>query len=776
MVTSKGAQSKGRAQETAQSNTLFHQADVDSSSSDDDIPAEPIPNHKRSRTILFTGPTLRPTKRLRNSREYIPLSKRLKRPQVQEQSVEAKEIHQDDDIDEDEDTLLHKRIFDVMNAFTQSHDPPLPPTESQPEPQPSAAPVKRGRGRPRKHSLPAIAQHQPASGKQLSERALGQIEALAQETLEPVEATQERDKMRDSVEDVYHTAYEAVQPAEDQESQLLKDLDDNVNNERQQEEIIVQEEEVKQEEDVEHKVYVEQKEDVEQEEDTEDELDSDSDEELPSLSNWTKRTEKQAPSSGQPELRPEHTRPSPVLGSDPADEFVNGDDDLYEVQTDTEDEANNQPHRAPSNRLDSPPEDLLFFRAPGSVDDSYQVDIPSNTIMPLLNIMGNPGWTGLGKDWAETIVQPYQDETRKPITTHVVKHLCKELDEIKVLLDQAPGGTSLPKQNTYLRGVQEGMIKSLKAIQDIVYMCEQHLTPNGVIEPRYHQSLRQDLFLYGIPMLVLVLSSAYHLGKVNGGYIFDFPRSAVFTRSRVQYLDFITGWIKRLGTKLIPEVSDDEDEHLGYVGRFQTKVLERKIIGNRQHFMKVLGSWEETLRETLSGIDDAATQQAEDIARKIARDKAIKRERQAAQEAERAKKEAQYRAFVLSTQRPGSQLQSRVQQGQSVTPRSTAIPRSSGVVPTIELAPARHHQQQPLHNPYKLWYPRWSEEKRRWLLKELRRVGPSVSDMEYEDWADCLRKPIEEVRHEVKIHRAAALVVASRRGKQVEWWARGVDE
>ncbi|KAK1773222.1 hypothetical protein QBC45DRAFT_428262 [Copromyces sp. CBS 386.78] len=780
MVTTKGAQSEGRAQETARSNAPFHQGGVDSSSSDDDIPAEPIPNYKRNRSIQFTGPTLRPTKRLRNSREYIPPSKRRKTSQIQEQSVKTREIQQDDDSDEDEDTLLHKKSLDVMNSFTQSRDPPLPPTEPQPEPQSSATPVKRGRGRPRKHPLPGVAQDQPASGKQLSERALKQIEALAQETLEPVEATHERDKALDSVEDEYCTAYEAVEPAEDQESQLLKDVDDNVDDESQQEE------------------KAEQKEDAEQEEDAEDESDTDSDEELPSLFNWKKRTKKQVPPSAQPELGPEHTRPSPVLGSDPAGEFANGDDYPNEEQTDKDDEANNQPPRAPSNRRASPPEDLLLFRAPGSVDDSYQVDMPSNTIISLQSNMQHPGWTDLGKDWAETIVQPYRDQTPKPTTTRVVKYFCEELYNLKQLLDLAHEAASLAKQNVHLRGVREWMIKHMKAIQDIVYMCEQHLAPNGVIKPRHRQSLRQDLFLYGIPMSVLVLSSAYRLGTMKDGYLFGFPRSGRFTRSRVEYLDYITGWIKRLGTKLVPEVSDDEgedakDEHLGYVGRFKTKVLERKIIENRQHFMKLLGSWEETLRETLSDIDDAAIQQAErraqdeaikkarqaaeeaDIARKIARDQAIKKERQAAEEAERAKKKAQYEAFALSTQRPGSELQSKLQQGQNVT-RSTAIPRSSEVATPIDRVPARHHQQQPPHNPDKRWYPRWSEDKRWWLFKELMETGPRVSDIEYEDWADCLGKPIEEVRHEVKIHRAAAMSVALEKGRSVPWWARVVVE
>ncbi|KAK3956738.1 hypothetical protein QBC32DRAFT_250012 [Pseudoneurospora amorphoporcata] len=744
MVTTKGVQSGGRAQETAQT-------------------AEPIPNYKRNRSIQFTGPTLRPTKRLRNSREYIPASKRRRTFQIQEQSVKTKEIQQDDDIDEDEDILLHKKSLDVMNSFTQSRDPPLPPTETQPEPPSSATPVKRGRGRPRKHSLPGIAQYQPAFGKQLSERALEQIEALAQETLGPVEATQERDKALDSVEDEYCTAYEAVEPAEDQESQLLEDVDDNVDDESQQEE------------------KVEEKEDADQEENAQDESDTDSDEELPSLSNWKKRTKKQVPPSAQPELGPEHTRPSPVLGSDPAAEFANGDDYPNEEQTDKDDEANNQPPRAPLNRRASPPEDLLLFRAPGSVDDSYQVDMPSNTIISLQSNMQHPGWTDLGKDWAETIVQPYRDQTPKPTTTRVVKYFCEELYNLKQLLDLAHEEASLAKQNVHLRGVREWMIKHMKAIQDIVYMCEQHLAPNGVIKPRHRQSLRQDLFLYGIPMLVLVLSSAYRLGTMKDGYIFGFPRSGRFTRSRVEYLDYITDWIKRLGKKLVPEVSDDEgedakDEHLGYVGRFKTKVLERKIIENRQHFMKLLGSWEETLRETLSDIDDAAIQQAErHIARKIARDQAIKKERQAAEEAERAKKKAQYEAFALSTQRPGSQLQSKLQQGQNVT-RSTAIPRSSEVATPIDRVPARHHQQQPPHNPDKRWYPRWSEEKRWWLFKELMEIGPRVSDIEYEDWADCLGKPIEEVRHEVEIHRAAAVSVALEKGRSVPWWARVVVE
>lgn len=785
-----------RPQETAQSNAPFHQGDDDPSSSDDDIPAEPSSNYKRNRTIQFTTPTLRPTKRLRNSREYIPPSKRRKTPADQEQAIVEEE-------EEDENTLLNNQLFEVVNSFrgTKTGDHTLAPTEPQPEPQPlAAAPVKRGRGRPRKHPLPVVVQHQTASEKQLSERALDEIEALAEETLDPVEPTQERDEMLESVEVEYHTAYEAVKPAEDQDSPLLRDVDDVVGDEKQQDDNGEQEEDAEEQDGgAEQEEDAEQEEGVEEEEDAEPEPDSESDEELPSLFDPKKRIKKQKPPAVRPELRPEHTRPSPVLGSDFADDFANGDEYPNQEDDYEEGEGNNQPPRAPSNLRSSSPEELLLFQLRG-VDDSYQVEIPNDTIRPLRSIMGTPGWTNLGKDWIRIISQPYQDQIRKSITTQVVKDFCEDLRDIKLLYDQCPRGVSLTAQNTYLRGVQEWMKESISAAQYIMGTCAQHLTPNGVIEPRYRHALRQDLFLHGFPMLISVLLSAYCLGHANDEDPFGLPRSNTFTRSRVRYLDLFTGWIEHVGEKLVSEVSDDEDadedaedQPLGSVNRFQTGVLKRKMRENRQNFIKYLVRWRGTVREALSHIDDATGQQARkrardeaikralqdaekaELARKAVRDQAIRKERQAAEEAERAKKKAQYEAFALSTQRLGSQLRSGVQRTQSVA-RPTPTPRSSGIVASIEAIPARHHQQQqPPHNPYKLWYPKWSDEKRRWLLKELMEVGPRVTDVDYEDWADCLSKPIEQVRHEVKIHRAAALSLAEAKGRSAPWWAKGVD-
>ncbi|KAJ4385073.1 hypothetical protein N0V85_008275 [Neurospora sp. IMI 360204] len=761
MVTTRHAQSGGRAQETATSNAPFHQGDDDSSSSDDDIPAEPTLNYKRNRS-MFTGPTLRPMKRVRNSLEYIHPSKRQKTPEsivVAGDQEEAEGNRQDDHVGEDEDALFRQQLLDVVNSFTKSRDPPLPPTEPQPEPQPSTTGVKRRRGRPRKHPLPVIAQDQPAFKARLSQRALDEIEALAEETLEAGEAqTQERDGVLDSVEVEYHTAFEALEPAEHPESQLPRGVDDHVDNERQQEEEVEQEQDEQQQ----GKESL-QKGKLGQESDN----DSDSDQEFPSLFDLKKRTKKQVPPSAQPELGPEHTRPSPVLGSDPADEFPNGDDyqnqqDDYEEmesdeeyeeeeeshedeeeQTDKEDETNNQPPRAPPNRRTTAPQDWL------------QVEMPGSTILPLRNIMGRPGWTGLSKDWSKTIIQ------QKPTATQLVKRFWGQLYDLKILFDRAPRAASLTKQDEYW------VSRNIKTLDDIVDVCEQYLAPNVVTKPHDRQSLRQDLFEYGIPMLILVLSSAYCLGEIDGGdydgeYDFPgFPQFGTFTTSTIQYLLRITDWIKRLGTRLVSEVSDDED---------------RKVTENRQLLKKLLGPWGETLKQALSDLDD----------KKIAKDEAIKRDRQAAEQAELAKRNAQYAAFALSIQRPSP----RVGQWQ-YTNGSMAMPRSSGVVAPVRSVPTPH-QQQPVsatssrqprvsstgstyswqRRSYKPNYPMWSDEKKKSLEDHLRMIGPEFTDMDYEELADALRKPISEVRHEALTLRATAKSRAEERGTKVEGWAR----
>ena len=157
MVTARHAQSEDRAPASDDEATL---------------------NRKRVQN-MFTGSTHRSTKRVRNSLEYIPSSKKRK----------AEEAKPDDDSGEDDDT----QVLEVVNSFrgtTKSRDPPLPHTE----PQPVTNGVKRGRGRPRKYPLPVMAQDQPDSQTHLSQRALDQIQALARDTLSPAEAQPTRER------------------------------------------------------------------------------------------------------------------------------------------------------------------------------------------------------------------------------------------------------------------------------------------------------------------------------------------------------------------------------------------------------------------------------------------------------------------------------------------------------------------------------------------------------------------------------------------------------
>ncbi|KAK3503977.1 hypothetical protein B0T13DRAFT_486615 [Neurospora crassa] len=636
---------------------------------------------------MFTGPTHRPTKRVRNSLEYIPSYKKRK----------AEEAMSDDDSGQDDDT----QVLEVVNSFrgTKLRDPPL----SHTEPQPVTNGAKRGRGRPRKHPLPVMAQEQPASKTHLSRHALDQIQALARDTLSPAEAQPTRERDTDTIN------IGAQMPIQGS--------------------------------------------------------DSDSDDEFPSLDEVWKRPKNQLPASAQPEPNQEDDY-----------EEREGDNvravDEDEEQPDKENGADDRLPRIPPKPRFTPAIYPLLFENPESLTNSARVKIRGSSIRSLREIMMGPGWTDLGKDWAKTVVQPFRDNVRNPTATSEIKNLCKHLHELTMLSDRASRAASITKQNEYLRGVVKWRSKSIEAIQDIVSVCGQHLAPNSVTR----QSLRQDLFEYGIPMLILALSSAYRLGEVGGGHNdideAGFPQSGMFTSSTVDYLLRITDWITRLETRLAPDVADDEDdEDIEYEHGLKKKREDRQL------FKKFLSSWDRTLQQAPHELNEA----------KFARDQAIKRARQAAREAELAKSAAKYDAFVLSTRRMRSQSRPLDELRQKAT-RSIVMPRSSGVVAPVSSVPTSHQQQpgsrvsttsssQPrvsnIGSMSKPNYPIWSDVKKMWLLDELRKIGPKVSDLDYEDLAEDLGKPIVEVRHEAERLRAVARSLAEEKGTKVERWAQG---
>lgn len=865
MVTTRHATNEDRPQKTAQTN------DYDlPTSSDGDIPAEPIPNYKRSRSLFFGTKTLRPIKRVRNSIEYIPPSRRRKTPESivgaddQDQSDKAGGREKDGDIDEDEDALLSKQLaFEAMNSFLQPRDPSATSTDPHPEPQSSETGVKRRRGRPRKHPLPAIAEQ-----TSLSRRALDEIEALAKETLGPVDDHDRRiDRGLDSVEVKTRTSepverqgspppshandyvrqpsitsvkrgrgrprktplpvttkdtLETVNAHNQQrvlesveiEDQLPRDADDNLGHEVQQEKEAVHEKEA-------GATQLAQELDSEWDEEfppirglkkpkratqqsipsaqpelgprpipqqPAQESDSESDEEFPSLEKLikAKRTEKQSILSTRPESSPKHTSLSQVLGGDPSDELAHGDE--YQNQEDeetvwTEEDEEHDKDDQPTRAQPAVP---LLFEAPKVLDEPYEVEIKGSTISWLRALMGSLEWTGLKEDdtWARTIIEPYRNGTRTNAATNEIRDFCGQLYGLKVLFDQAPRTRAAThfEQNKYLRSVHRYLTEDMTQIRQRFAEVEQHLVSNGAGHPKYRHQLRQDLFDYGIPMLVLVLSSAYCLGRRGEGDDADrdyessrFPSSGMFTTTRIQYLVRVTGWLKRLGTKLSEVPNDASSVQEGDSSRrLNIKVL-------KGEFAEILTYWEETLQKALGELEhirkrqaekrarDEAIKKAKEDAKKAyldqmhARDEAIMRARREAEEKERAKKDA-----FLEGLFPPTTPQHRGASSSRPSPRVGQGGQKATTGPSLGMPPPRSTGAEVTSSAV-----HWSREENQWLLKQLRLTGPRVSDTQYEEWAVALQKPtVAEVRNQAEKMRAAAREVAYECDTVLELWAR----
>ncbi|KAK3402207.1 hypothetical protein B0T20DRAFT_346824 [Sordaria brevicollis] len=753
--------------------TTRHTTDGDSalydpptSSDDSDIPAEPKPNNKRSRSLFFGTKTLRPTKRVRNSIEYIPPSRRRKSPE-KELPDEIEETNKDGDNDEDEDTLLSKQLaFEAMNSFLQPRDTSAAPsTESHHKPPSSAASsVKRKRGRPRKHPLPVIPEQ-----TSLSRRALDEIEALAKETLGPLDGhDQQRGEMLDSVESVeIEHQLQRVTESVEINNQLQRDADNNVDHETQQDKEAIREKEIEttqlaQEYDSEwDEEFPPIREQLAQEED------SGLEEEFPPVEklNMANRPRKQSKPTAQPRLVPEHTRSLPVLrGGDDlvdVDDYQNPEEDEETVWTE-EEEEDDEPSRAPA--------DPELFQAPDILDDPYEVEIKGSAISWLRALMGGIDWTGLKNDgnWARTIIEPYRNGTGEETATKEVRDLCGRLYSLKVLLDQAPRTRTAShfQQNKYLRSVQRYLTEDMMQIGKRFAQVEQYLVSNLVGDHKHRHQVRQDLFEYGIPMLVLVLSSAYCLGRRGEGDDADrdyeqptrFPSSGMFTTTRIQYLVRITGWIKHLSTKLAASHDSSVEE--------DGRKLNINLLKGR--FTQFLAHWEATLQKAATELEHIRNRQAEKRLRDEAikkakqdaqrayldqmhaRDEAIKKARRVAEENEKARKEA----FLEGLFPPTSQRHSASSQASSAS--RVEEWRNKVARPSMQNI-------------------QWSREENEWLLQQLRATGPRVSDKQYEEWAVALRKPtVDEVRNQAERMRVAAREVAFERDTVLEWWARVV--
>ncbi|KAL2119820.1 hypothetical protein VTJ04DRAFT_6781 [Mycothermus thermophilus] len=389
----------------------------------------------------------------------------------------------------------------------------------------------------------------------------------------------------------------------------------------------------------------------------------------------------------------------------------------------------------------------------------------------LSNLVGKPGWTGAGQRWRSELVRLGEP----PVRTQLASHLFTAIGNLKDFLDDIPRALDLVLQAKHLADnhldlhrAMDAVYKSVRKIGRWVTVPEDEGTQADERDQeerkRYRVKLAKDMTEYGIPMMVVLLQSAYSMGaeEPDSETRHAVPDEAVFTWTTVQYLMTILGWLGILYRIIKPLQQPNQQQHQLAADEDDPE----DPIQNRERFGVAVRTLARQIREAVDEFNEQAEIES-DRQEKIRRDAAIRAQRKAEEERERAERQARELAFIRSLQeianRPpplaakfwqdhGGYL-AYLQNSQKQPAMRGAVPPSSSRVsssaastnsswPQVRVASGA---SQAPRAPRPRWeeFPPWDETETRWFLRELLREDRQPGYLQMLCYA--LNRPMDEI-------------------------------
>ncbi|AEO59066.1 hypothetical protein MYCTH_102533 [Thermothelomyces thermophilus ATCC 42464] len=282
----------------------------------------------------------------------------------------------------------------------------------------------------------------------------------------------------------------------------------------------------------------------------------------------------------------------------------------------------------------------------------------SEHLSNMLELMGRRGWTEAGRRWMKLCsIMPDSDED-SPARTRLGRRILNDLGRLNDELDDIPNALDLGQQSQALASRQQALNGAISSVDKTVRKIERRAGPapdgqGSQSGSRLFRRLADDLTKCVIPMLVLVLRTAFAIGvdEPDAEATDSTPPRGAFTWTTVQYLMVILAWLSRLRRLISGNPSPAAEGTETFSAQQRADPDDAKQ--NRERFGVIVRKWIQQLRHEV----DTYNQQADlRLARHQMkqRDRKVREQRQREEEVEMAAARLQEEAFRLSMQQMAS--------------------------------------------------------------------------------------------------------------------------
>ncbi|KAL2162233.1 hypothetical protein VTH06DRAFT_7146 [Thermothelomyces fergusii] len=274
----------------------------------------------------------------------------------------------------------------------------------------------------------------------------------------------------------------------------------------------------------------------------------------------------------------------------------------------------------------------------------------------MLELMGRRGWTGAGRRWLKICsysTMPDSDED-SPAGTRLGRQIVNHLGRLNDELDDIPNALDLGQQSQALASRQQALNEAISSVDKAVRRIERRAdSVSGQSSSRFSERLADDLTRLVVPMLVLVLRTAFAIGveEPDAEATDSAHPNGIFTWTTVQYLMVILAWLSRL-QRVISRNSRPVPEGSG-IASAQQGADPENAEQNRERLGVIVRTWIQQLRHEIDSYNEQADLRLVRHQMKE-RDRKIREQRQREEELEMAAARLQEEAFRLSMQQVAS--------------------------------------------------------------------------------------------------------------------------
>ncbi|KAK0708121.1 hypothetical protein B0H67DRAFT_648217 [Lasiosphaeris hirsuta] len=438
-------------------------------------------------------------------------------------------------------------------------------------------------------------------------------------------------------------------------------------------------------------------------------------------------------------------------------------------------------------------DDSLFIHPPSNIASEPTVNVSSTYITQIRNLMGRPGWTGLGKTWEDTFSHNPAGVDGTPARTKIGGTIFKYLHRLKEEFYKAPKAPQLAHQNQWLLEQDDLLKKYITEIGKIITKIrEDRLAVIGNSDRpsnddlKLRRALVVDLLGYIIPTLAQVLWGAFSLGggdDEDESDTADPPADGVFVASTLQYLVQATGWVRSLDTVLRFELEvrplDDSRPSPSAPTQNKKKLARPETINrNRGLLSQIITLWDQELKDAAVELDDIANNNIDAEARKEQRERAqrtVIEQRARIEEEELASSQRRWEESCLSMtllrQKPRP-LEARWLR--ATAPAYYMPPTSSSTsAPSMRGALSLKVQREPWREEKSLMeHELLSSDDKQYLLNEIRRTDREyITRFDLEALAETLERTIPGVKLEIEALKQAARDLSMKKRLEPEFWS-----